>query len=155
RLRALEDAADIGTGEAIAVRRVAAIAHQPAGLDILTPRIARRYAVMRRPLRQLHAPAHEQCAAADEECIGRSCSKLANAASMSRSVPTLRTRICNPIACAPACTSCNVLSVLVAWAGLTSTANRLAVGTIAHSSSSRFATSSVKRKLIPVRLLLG
>src|SRR5262244_2834191 len=83
---------------------------------------------------------------------GRSCSKLAKAASISRLVPTLRTRICNPIACAPACTSCNVLSVLVAWAGLTSTASRFAAGTISRSSSSRFAANSVNRKLIPVKL---
>src|SRR5258707_353853 len=55
--RALEDTTDIDAGLAKSVRRVAAITHQPPGLDIFTPRIARWYALMRRPVRQLHTPA--------------------------------------------------------------------------------------------------
>src|SRR5262249_61111410 len=58
-----------GRGGAKGVSRFAPIPQPPASLDVFTTRIARRYALMRRPLRQLHASTGEQCAAADEECI--------------------------------------------------------------------------------------
>jgi len=52
-------------------------------------------------------------------------------------------------------TSLNVISVFGALAGLTSTATRVAAGTISRRSSSRFATNSVVKILIPVRLPPG
>src|SRR5262249_41211306 len=73
----------------------------------------------------------------------------------SRMVLALRTWICNPMAPAAACTSLNVVSVVVALAGLTSTAIRAAPGTISRRNSSRFAVNSPLKRLIPVRLPPG
>src|SRR5262249_11311371 len=50
-----------------------------------------------------------------------------------------------------AVTSLTVVSVSVAFVGLTSTATRVAAGTRSRRSSSRFATTSPLRKLMPVR----
>jgi hypothetical protein len=70
-------------------------------------------------------------------------------------VLALRTWICSPMARAADSTSLNVVSVFVALAGLTSTATRVAAGTRSRSISSRFATNSPLRKLIPVALPPG
>src|SRR6516162_6495154 len=86
---------------------------------------------------------------------GRSFAKVAKAASISRLVLALRTWICNPMARAADCTSLNVVSVVGAKVGLTSTAIRAAWGTISRKSSSRFAVNSPLKRLIPVRLLPG
>ena len=59
---------------------------------------------------------------------GRSRTKVAKAASISRLVLALRTWICSPMARAADSTSLNVVSVLAALAGLTSTATRVARG---------------------------
>ena len=67
----------------------------------------------------------------------------------------MRTWICNPMARAAVSTSRNVAAVTVALAGLTSAATRMAEGTNARRSSSRFADNSLLKKLIPVRLPLG
>src|SRR5262245_38734451 len=56
---------------------------------------------------------------------------------------------------AAAVTSLTVVSVSVAFVGLTSTATRVAAGTRSRRSSSRFATTSPLRKLMPVRLPPG
>jgi hypothetical protein len=64
----------------------------------------------------------------------------------------VRTWMCSPMARAPASTSFNVVSVVVALVGLTSTITRVAVGTSSRSNPSRFATNSELKKLIPVRL---
>src|SRR5262245_62633368 len=56
---------------------------------------------------------------------------------------------------AAGCTSLNVISVFGALAGLTRTATRVAAGTSSRRSSSRFATNSPAKKLIPVALPPG
>src|SRR5262245_19435596 len=56
---------------------------------------------------------------------------------------------------AAGCTSLNVVSVVVALAGLTSTATRTAAGTSSRRSSSRFVVNSAARKLTPVRFPPG
>src|SRR5262249_19194177 len=59
-----------------------------------------------------------------------------------RLVLALSTWICIPMARAGAATSLNVVSVVAALAGLTSTATRVAAGTRSRRSSSRFAVNS-------------
>ena len=86
---------------------------------------------------------------------GRSRIKLAKAESISRVVLALRTWICSPMARAAASTSLNVTSVFGALAGLTSTATLVVAGTSSRRSSSRFATNSPTKKLIPVALPPG
>src|SRR5499427_9206993 len=68
---------------------------------------------------------------------GRSRTKVSKAASIWRLVLVLKTRICSPMACAADATSLNVDSAVVALAGLTNTATRVAPGTNARRSSSR------------------
>ena len=86
---------------------------------------------------------------------GRSRTKVAKAALISRLVLALKTWICSPMARAAASTSLNVVSVVAALAGLTSTATRTAPGTSSRRSSSRFAANSAVKKLTPVRLPPG
>ena len=86
---------------------------------------------------------------------GRSRTKVAKAASISRLVLVVRTWTSNPMARAAGSKSLNVVSALVTLAGLTSTATRAALGTSSRRSSSRFAANSVLIKLIPVRLPPG
>ena len=86
---------------------------------------------------------------------GRSRTKESNPASISRLVLALRTRICSPMARAAGVTSLKVDSAVVALAGLTSTATRVAVGTSSRKSSSRFAVNSPATKLTPVKLPPG
>ena len=81
--------------------------------------------------------------------------KVANAALISRPVLARTTWICSPRVRAAASTSLNVVSVMVALAGLTSTATRVAAGISSRRSPSRFATSSLMKILIPVRLPPG
>ena len=85
---------------------------------------------------------------------GRSRTKVAKAASISRLVLALRTWICSPMARPAGSTSLNVVSA-VGLVGLTITATRAAPGTSSRSSSSRFAVNSALKKLIPVRLPPG
>src|SRR5215211_3860687 len=59
------------------------------------------------------------------------------------------------MACAAADISRNVASALGALPGLTSTAIRTALGTSSCSSPSRFATTSLTKKLMPVALPPG
>src|SRR6266508_2525712 len=66
-----------------------------------------------------------------------------------------RPRLCNPMARAAASTSLTVVSTLGPPVGLTSTATRVAAVTSSRRSSSRFATTSPPKKLIPVRLPPG
>jgi uncharacterized membrane protein YhaH (DUF805 family) len=56
---------------------------------------------------------------------------------------------------APANVSLSVDSEVIALEGLTSTATRVAAGTISRTSSSRFAANSVAKLLIPVTLPPG
>ena len=63
---------------------------------------------------------------------GGSRAKVAKAASISRLVLALRTRICNPMARAADCASLDVVSE-VGPVGLTSTATRVAPGTSSRS----------------------
>ena len=63
--------------------------------------------------------------------------------------------MCSPMMRAAASTSLTVVSVFPALVGLTSTATRAAPGTSSRKSSSRFATNSPLKKLIPVALPPG
>src|SRR5262245_57227758 len=56
---------------------------------------------------------------------------------------------------AAAAASLTVVSVSAAFVGLTSTATRVAAGTRSRRNSSRFATTSPLKKLMPVRLPPG
>ena len=85
---------------------------------------------------------------------GRSRTKVAKAASISRLVLALRTWICSPMARPAGSASLNVISA-VGLIGLTIKATRAAPGTSSRSSSSRFAVNSALKKLIPVRLPPG
>src|SRR5215467_13067339 len=84
---------------------------------------------------------------------GRSRTKLAKAALISRLVLALKTWACSPMARAAASTSLNMVSGTKL--GLTSTATRLAAGTNSRRSSSRFAANSSVRRLMPVRFPPG
>ena len=86
---------------------------------------------------------------------GRSRTKVAKAALISRLVLALTTWICSPMARAAVPASRTVDSAGVALAGSTSTATRVAAGTSSRRSSSRFAANSLEKKLIPVRLPPG
>src|SRR5262245_51493786 len=99
-------------------------------------RPARRASWTRRALKKASTPTNR--------ASGRSRTIVAKAASISRLVLALRTWICSPMARAAASTSLNVDSVFVAWAGLTSTTTRVAAGTSARRSSSRFALANEK-----------
>ena len=79
--------------------------------------------------------------------------KVANAASISPLVLALRTWICSPMAPAAASMSLNVDSA-AGMVGLRAPP-RAAPGTSSRSSSSRFAASSPRQKLMPVRLPPG
>src|SRR5262249_39806920 len=86
---------------------------------------------------------------------GLSLTNVAKVALSSLMVLALRTWICRPIVRAAAPTSLTVVSVYSASAGLIITATRVAAGTSSRRSSSRFAVTSVLKKLIPVRLPSG
>src|SRR6516165_1492430 len=70
RLRALEDAAGIGTHLTIRIRQAGSVTHQPADLGILTPRIYCGNRVARRQLGQLDTSADEKGAGAEVEGVG-------------------------------------------------------------------------------------
>ena len=85
---------------------------------------------------------------------GRTRTKVAKAALISRPVLALRTWMSNPIERAADCASLNVVAEL-GPVGLTSMAKRVVAGTSSRAKLSRFAINSPLRKLIPVRLPLG
>ena len=93
---------------------------------------------------QLDAPGEE-----------RSRASVVKATSISRLVSALSTWTCSPMARAPADASLTVDSEVVALEGLTSTATRVAAGTISRRSSRRFAANSFAKLLVPVTLPPG
>ena len=101
---------------------------------------------------KLDPPAVEKRVAPTKRASGRSRTKVAKAASISRLVLALRTWICSPMARAAASTSLNVVSAFAALAGLTSTATRVAAGTSSRRSSSRFAVNSPTEKIDPCQV---
>src|SRR5262245_25859937 len=152
-LCALEDAADINADLSIHIAQIRSVAHQAAGLHIVAQRIGGGDGVSRRQMGQLHAPAGEERRRADEESIQpfarnrcKGCVDL---------VLALRTWTCSPMARAAGSSWRNVASVACTLAGSTSTATRAIPGASSRRSSSRFATTSPVRRLIPVRLPPG
>jgi len=86
RLGALEDAAGIDAGLTIGVGNVASVAHQSADFGKFAPRIDRGQPMVRRLLRELHAPAVEKTISGNEEGLGQLAANVAKAASISRLV---------------------------------------------------------------------
>src|SRR5262249_57350625 len=70
RLATLEDAAGRTPDLTKGIRNVGSVAHQPTGFGIVTQRICRGKAVVRRQLRQLDTPAAQEGIAGDEEGVG-------------------------------------------------------------------------------------
>src|SRR5262245_22136359 len=150
RLGPLADAPRRGAGRPPVIDQARSVAHQPAGFDIFTRRICRGDRMASRKKSQLDTPAGEEGVAADEEGVGplehESCESHIDLAA----VAGVENPDLHPMARAAASTSLNVASVLAAFAGLTSTATRAALGTSSRMSSSRFATNSADKKLMPV-----
>src|SRR5262249_18907661 len=119
---------------------------------VVAHRICRGNFVERCQVDQLDTPAGEKGSGSTKSASGRSRTKVAKAALISRLVLALMTWICSPIA---GSTSLNVAAVVVALTGLTSTATRVAAGTSSRRSSNRFAVSSALKTLTPVRLPPG
>ena len=138
-LGALEDARGIDPNLAIRIRQARPVAHQPADFGKRAIQINRRDREARCEVDQLDAPGEE-----------RSRASVVKATSISRLVSALSTWTCSPMARAPANASLTVDSEVVALEGLTSTATRVAAGTISRRSSSRFAANSDPKVLIPV-----
>ena len=86
---------------------------------------------------------------------GRSRTRVAKAASISRLVLAVRIWICSASRRAAASTALNWLSAFVASAELTSKATRPAPGTSSCSNSSRLAANSILKKLIPCQVAVG
>jgi hypothetical protein len=68
-LLAHENAARIGAGLPKHIGKVRSVAHQPAGIDIITHRIARRNRVAHRQHGKLNTPAVEEPIAADKKSV--------------------------------------------------------------------------------------
>ena len=92
------------------IRNVGSVAHQSAGFGKVTVRICRGDRVARRHVGQLDTPVSEEGVGSTKRASGRSRTKDAKAASISRLVLALRTWICSPIARAADSTSLNVVS---------------------------------------------
>src|SRR5262245_55914310 len=93
------------------IREVGSVAHQPAVVGILTPRIYRGDRVACGQLHQLDTSAREKGAAADDKASGRSRTNVEKAASIARLVSASSTWICHPMARAAGPTSRKVVSV--------------------------------------------
>src|SRR6516162_3508940 len=155
RLSALEDAACDDAELMIGICEARAIAHQPAGFDMLAHRndvgIAWRAASAASWTRRLV----KNPSGATNRASGRASTRAANAASISRLVLALKICICSPMPRAAGSTSASVDDVLTVLLGFISIATRTAAGTSSRRSPSRFAFTSAVKKLIPVALLPG
>src|SRR5262249_35056185 len=126
----------------IRISDVASVAHQPADLGIFTPRIGRGHRKAHRLKGQLETPAVEEGVAADEEGVG-------SLARKGRKDP-FDLAVCAGVedldlqshGAGSRSASFNVISVILALSGLTSTATRVATGTNSCRSSRRFAANS-------------
>ena len=97
-LGALEDAASVDADLTIGIPQARSVAHQPASFGILAQTRRRGDPVERRQKGQLDASGGERRADADEESVGPFARKRWKAASISRPLLALRTRICSPVA---------------------------------------------------------
>ena len=154
RPRALKDSTGVDAHLTPCIRKVATVAHQPANFGKLAPRICGRDPMMRCQVNNCMRRVVKKGSMSPKRASGRSPTKVAKAAVISRLVLALRTLISNPMVRAADSASLDVVSE-VGPAGLTSTQTRVAAGTSSRKSSSRFATNSALRKLIPVRLPPG
>src|SRR6516165_7140553 len=136
RLYTLEDAPGIDADDTPRIRDVGPVAHQPAGLGDFTRGGCHGNRVARRHGGQLNPPAVEKSAGAHEEGIGPLAHKRSKCAIDLAAVGSVEDLDLQP-------------------EGTISTATRAALGTSSRSSSSRFATNSELKKLIPVRLPPG
>src|SRR3954454_22048742 len=109
----------------------------------------------RRQINQLDMPAGKKGVGADEQGIGAIAPKSLEGGFDLVAGGGLEDVDLQPEARAAGSTSLMVVSAFAVLAGLTSTATRTAPGTSSRNSSSRLATSSPLRKLIPVRLPPG
>jgi hypothetical protein len=103
----------------------------------------------------LDAPGEEEGVGVDEKRVGTLAHKRCEGRIDLAAGVGLSTWTCSPMARAPAAVSLTVDSEVAALEGLTSTAARLAAGTISRRSSRRFAANSFAKLLIPVRLPPG
>src|SRR5262249_5359116 len=149
-LRALEDAAGVDTQLAKHIRNVGSVTHEAASCRKVTRTRCQGNGMARRHVGKLHPPADEKSILANEEGVRPLAPKSCEGCIDLRLVLALSTWSCNPMARAADCTSLNVASVLVALAGLTSTAIRATAGTSSRRSFSRFAVNSALKKLMPV-----
>ena len=105
---------------------------------------------------KLDTPAGKERVARTKSASARSRVSVVKAASISRLVPALSTRMLQPPARARLRRAPRSAVSACAWlAGLTSAATRAAAGTSSCRIASRFATSSPVRKLMPVMLPPG
>src|SRR5262249_12006376 len=152
RLRALEDATGIDADLMVDIGKIGSVAHQPAGFGKVTCRIRRGDRMARCQVDQLDTPAEEEGIRADEKSIW----PLAHESGKGYINLTAGAGLEGLDSQSDSASSrfdvsyCNYGSPRS-----TSTATRVAVGTISRRSSSRFATNSPVRKLTPVRLPPG
>src|SRR4029077_16951344 len=154
-LRALKDAARIDADLTIGVRNIGSVTDEPASLDLVAHRIRRGIAWRAARLASWMRLPTKKGSGLTRSASGRSRPSVAKAALISLLVLTLKTRICSPIARPAVSASFTANSARAGLAGLTNIATRAAAGTSSRRSSSRFATNSPVKKLMPVKLPPG
>ena len=101
--------------------------------------------MVRRQVGELHPSVEEKGIAADEQYIGALAREGCECRVDLKAVLARTTWICSPRLRAAASTSLNVVSVMTALTGLTSTATRVAAGTSSRNNSSRLAANSLRK----------
>src|SRR5262249_4164770 len=156
RLRTLENATGIDADDTPRICDVGSVAHQPAGFGDFTRGGSHGNRVARRHGAQLNPSAVEKSVRADEEGIDPLAHKGCKCGIDLAAAGSVEDLDLQPEGASSRLDLfLRALASNVGWAGLTSTATRVALGTSSRSSSSRFATNSELKKLIPVRFPPG
>jgi hypothetical protein len=151
RFLTLKDAASVEPDLSVRVGETCSVAGQAGRSDKQTARIDCWDRVAGRQSNQLIADADKEDIGANKKRFGARLDKTGKAASKSLTLLAFKTVICCPIACAADCRS-RASSSLSISLGSVRNAMPSAAGTSSRSSSSRFATSAVLKKVAPVIL---
>src|SRR5262249_29278257 len=151
-LGTLEDARGIDPNPAVRIRQARPVAHQPADFGKRAIKINRRDREARCEVDQLDAPGEEEGVGVDEKRVGALARKRCEGHIDLAAGVGVEHLDLQPHGARTRCVSLTVDSEVAALEGLTSTATRVAAGTISRRSSRRFAANSIAKLLIPVKL---
>src|SRR5262249_41656961 len=154
RLLAVENSAGIMSNRTKCLRNARPVAHQATASRKLPQPVHRRQRMARRQRNELIAPTHEERIGGNDQRLEAMLAKARDAASIACSVLAFTIRSCKPRDCAAACMSF-VSSAAFGLVGLTRSPTALMPGTSSRNKPSRFAASTLLRKVTPVTLPPG